>query len=521
MDPTFLRERQAREVRASRFRLGLIVVALLGLAYGMVHLSRQRDDTPVGAPDGPVVGRSVVAHKLPVAGIDPAAEGKTPDPLAVADADVAKKFAFLNDPKTFDQVEDRGTDVEPRPFFAMLYRVHQDTDDALRKEADATGTPDWKTLWDKPETLRGKAIQVAGRIVRIWTQRLGQNPMGLEQVTGYRIRRDPAAPSAGGPTIQLLDVYLIHRLPGALVHDQVVTRGRYLKPQVIPPEGQRFLDDPDLHVAVVLARRFDPLTYLDDAQPPGPIVDGNRPEARAFYWFIKHAMDATAAELQAKAALQITYVDLTTQPDRYRGTPIALRGQLARLHRIALPENPLGLADVFHGQVLGGYSNDPAKSDRQMNSFYCWQIPDGVRLKDEVVVYGYYMKNWVYTAADRRLITSPIIIGRHMQRVEIVRDYTIEIGIGIVAALTLFVLLVAYHRERTRQSAAREAQRQRQMARVPQNLNAVARRLARPSSPRPDATPPPDTQDDDRDSDDRETPDDPSSQAAGRAPEHG
>lgn len=465
MDTSFLREKQAKELRGSRVKLWLMIVLLVGVLYGMFHLSQQRTGSGPGDEREPLVGRKVVSSKLEVSGLDPAARARHPGPLAVSEAEAAKKFAFLNDPKTLDQIEDQSTDIDPNPFFYMLYRlIKEDTHEKLKAEAEETGEVDWPTLWGKSKDMRGKAIQVTGRIVGIWPQGFGQNPTNLKQVTGYRIRSDKA--KAEG-TDELFDVYVVEKLHGALRHDLVTTYGRYFKAQTIPPDSTRFIEDPDLHVAVILARRFEPLTYLDEPNPPGPITEGNRPEARAFYWFLKRAIAIPPADLKAQATDALTYVDLTTQPERYRGTPIALYGELRSLYRIRLPENPLHLADIFYGQIVD--------RDRKMNTFYCHQIPDGVRLKDVVTVYGYYMKTWDYTSRDKRIVKSPLVVGKYMAKVVFRRDFTLEIVICVVVGITVVVVLIAHRREAARTRAFAERRRQVQAERAHSALRAMQR----------------------------------------------
>ena len=487
MDPSsFVEEKRATGLRNARFRLGLAVVLLGGLLYGMFRLSQSRRRGEIDETKRPRFSQKLTAERLPIAGIDPAAGGAVPPQIGVDPAEVGEQFAFMTDPKTLDEVFDKGDEIEPGPFFYMLYRVFRDTPEQLAAEAQETGQVAWTDLWEKAKDYRGKALTVSGRVVKIWTQPLGKSPMGLEQAAAYRIRSEEA--QAQGRT-ELYDVYALKKLYGALLYDQVTVTGRFLKAQTVAPEGGR-LDDPDLHVGVVVAREFEPLTYLKDPDPPGPIVDCNRPEARPFYWYLNRAGEASVEEIRAVDPTPPTYMDLTLQADRYRGTKVALRGELASLTRRQLPENPLGLKEVFFGQILGGYAEDPDRRDRKMNSFYCHSVaPGGVRLGDPVVVYGYFFKIWSYPSKGRELVDSPVIVGQYMAKMEFEDDYTFEIMLVVLAGVTLSVLLVAFHRERARRARVAEARRRRELARLPQNLNEAARRLAHAGDPAPPSEP--------------------------------
>jgi hypothetical protein len=250
--------------------------------------------------------------------------------------------------------------------------------------------------------------------------------------------------------------------------DHVTVHGRFLKPLIVEPTQR--LEDPDLHVAVVVALRLEPLAYIDAPEPPEPIVDGNRAEARALYWFLNRLRQMPFAELREKADPDLTFLDLTVNTERYRGRPVVLRGELRRLVKMQLKENPLGLEHVYYGQIVD--------KDREMNTFYCLRVPEGIRKKAPVALYGYFMKKWTYVSEGRREIESPIFVGQRMLMITVEPDYTAEIILGVVVGVTVITLLVATSRERGRSLAAAAARREREARRAPANLNAIARKLS-------------------------------------------
>ena len=482
MDPEFLRKQQARVVRANRIKLVLMVVALVALAAGMLRLaSKPRGKAADGEEEQPVSteveDRSPPLHLI--------GEGKTPGPLAVSEEEVRKQFPFIVNDEVLEQIKDRGTTIEPGPFFRILYRVFQDKPGDLKAEA-FTDVP-WSGLWEDPEPMRGEVIVVRGEIVRIWRQPLGKNPMGLDKVWAYRIREKGAPRDRPD---HFFDVYAIEKLFGALPYDEVTAYGRLLKTLVdrgkvirrtkkdgtkevvtrVKEDGtEEPVSDPDLHVAVVLARRFEPLTYLDEPRVPKPVRPGTRPEARALYYLLRRARDTSFEQLEATASDKPTYLDFMNHADRYCGKPVVIEGELRRCVRMSLPENVLRLPDVYYGQVVD--------ADRKMNTFYALHIPDGLRLKDPVLVYGYYLKNWSYVSQGDRVISSPVIAAQRLVVLEYEKSYTLEIILGAIVTGTVGLLLVAYSRERASQLALNEARRQRQLSRLPENLNEVARQL--------------------------------------------
>jgi len=462
MDPGFLREQYARKTRASRVKLVLMVVALVALAAGMFRMASKQAGQADDVEDQKPVSTDVVDRSPPIHLIG---EGKAPGPLAVSADEVAKKFPAMANDDVLKTISDQDTSVEPGPFFRMLYRVSQDDYDKAKTQAQADVL--WQTLWDKPATVRGQVVRVRGQVVRIWPQPLGTNPMGLEKVWVYRIREDGAPLNKPD---HFYDVYAIDKLHGAMRYDHVTTFGRFLKAQIIEPESARFLDDPDLHVAVVVTRRFEPLTYLDEPTVPKPVRADSRPEARALYYLLKRARDTAFVQLEATASTKLSYLDFMNHADRLCGKPVVIKGELRRCVRMSLPENVLNLPDIYYGQVVD--------VDRKMNTFYALHVPTGLHLKDPVLVYGYYLKNWSYVSQSDQVISSPVIAAQRLVLLEYEKSYTLEIILGVVVAGTVGVLFIAYTRERSRQIARNEARRQRQLDRLPKNLNEVARNLA-------------------------------------------
>jgi len=460
-----LREKFQRDLRSSRLKLGVMVVLLVGVLTAMFQLAQRGGNEGDDGGEPALTGGSVPPGRSD--GPDATPYGKTPDTLGVSDEEVQKDFPFMTDPKTLEQIRDQDLDLEPGPFFYMLYRVFRDTDEQLASEADPE--PQWKTLWEAAPSARGKPIRVEGRILAKWRQPLGKSPMGLDCVWAYRVRPENAPIKELG---HLYDIYSIQKLKGANRHDKVATCGRFLKARIIEPEGPNALEDPDLHVAVVVARRFEPLTYLDEPEIPKPIVQGNRPEVRAFNWLLQRARDVPFAELKARAEANahLTHLDFMNRPESYVAKPVVLRGELLRLVPMRLDENPMDIPQVFYGQV--------ADTDRKLHAFYCLHVPEGIRLKDPVLLYGYYMKNWTYISRAGHELSSPVVVAQRMQVITVATDYTLELIIGCVVGVTALLLLVAHSRERAREMAIGEGRRQRQLARTPKDLNAIARRRA-------------------------------------------
>lgn len=464
----FLRERRERQLRAGRRKLIIMVFLLVGLVVVMFELGRQggtffsRKAEERSHEDEPDLSqqKAVSAPKgeLP----DFGSYGKPSQELALSQEEIEKKYPTLADPRVLELILDQDTVVEPAGFFYLLYQVFRESQDHLRSEAQTDY--DWETFWRKAPSVRTRAFLVKGRVVKIWRQPLGKNPMGLREVWAYRIRELEVPPDH--PEGHLYDVYAIKKLKGALPWDDVKVYARFLKAQTLEPKEPR---DPELHTAVFIAREFEPLTYIDEPEMPGPVVEGNRPEARAFYWLVKRAMETPLETLRAEGKRNLTYLDFLNRPERYRAGPVVIYGELRRMIRVKLPENILDLPDIFYGQI--------ADSDRKVNTFYSLEVPEGVHLKDPVRIYGYFMKNWTYLARGGHEVTSPVFVAKALRVVPypVAESHTIEGIFLAVVGVTGIVVFVIVLRERARDRALAEQRRQRRLERVRDTLSQLSR----------------------------------------------
>jgi len=466
----FLRERRERQLQAGRRKLIIMAILLVGLVIVMFELGRegssligQRSEAKFRAQE-PALGHQKPKSPPPREFPNFGSYGKPSPELALSEEEIAKEYPVLTEPRVLDLILDQDTVVEPAPFFYLLYQVFRESQDHLRSEARTDY--EWEVFWTRAPSVRAQAFLVEGRIVKIWRQPLGKNPMGLEEVWAYRLRAHKAPVHLPG---HLYDVYSMKKLKGALVWDDAKVYGRFLKAQTIEPSVR---GDPELHVAVFIAREFEPLTYLSDPQMPGPVVEGNRPEARAFFWLVKRAMDVPLERLRAEGKTGLTYLDFLNRPAEYRARPVIIYGELRRMIRVKLPENILDLPDIYYGQI--------ADTARKINTFYCLDVPEGVHLKDPVRIYGYFMKNWRYVARGGHEVTSPVFVAKALRVVPFSTEgsYTIEGIFLAVVGVTGIVIFVVVLRERARDRALAEERRQRRLARVKDTLGELSRHRA-------------------------------------------
>ena len=123
-------------------------------------------------------------------------------------------------------------------------------------------------------------------------------------------------------------------------------------------------------------------------------------------------------------------------PRRFRGRLVTVRGNLRRLERQPLGENPSGLFHVYEGQVR-----------HDALSFYTVVVTDppgsDVVAGKDVSVTGVFLKLWVYRDRAGTLRQTPLILGRRIEAIEppYPEQYRVPIMFGTVAGLIVVAVV--------------------------------------------------------------------------------
>ncbi|MEI8020794.1 MAG: hypothetical protein WCH39_21500, partial [Schlesneria sp.] len=119
-----------------------------------------------------------------------------------------------------------------------------------------------------------------------------------------------------------------------------------------------------------------------------------RDEAEVFYWLLDHARRVPAASLQRAADREVQYINLMTEPDRYRGEPVSIEGDLFRLYEFEAGRNKYGVTKVYEGWVFTG------DSSHHPYRIVCTSLPNGIEpgenLRKPVRITGYFFKREGY-----------------------------------------------------------------------------------------------------------------------------
>jgi hypothetical protein len=168
----------------------------------------------------------------------------------------------------------------------------------------------------------------------------------------------------------------------------------------------------------------DPLLQEIRDGTPLPDFSGKEPLRKdewAFYWLLNRALEqanVTPLENFKKSAEENKYVQFThlwTDPERYRGKVVLVRGQLLMLRQYPAPRpaQKQGIRFVYEGWIKG-----PTKGTNPFWAIFTeppaglepFEMTDG-KARPDVTFYGYFLKKQRYTAANSERVT-PYLVGR-------------------------------------------------------------------------------------------------------------
>ena len=136
-----------------------------------------------------------------------------------------------------------------------------------------------------------------------------------------------------------------------------------------------------------------------------------RDEAEVFYWLLDHARRVPTAILERAGEREVQYINLMTEPDRFRGEPITIEGDLWRLYEFEAGKNQYGVTRIYEGWVFtGDSSNHPYR-------VVCTSLPVGIEpgedLRKPVRITGYFFKREGYRS-NGGVHVAPTLLARRI-----------------------------------------------------------------------------------------------------------
>ncbi len=172
-------------------------------------------------------------------------------------------------------------------------------------------------------------------------------------------------------------------------------------------------------------------------------VGVRRDEAEVFYWLLDHARRVPAASLQRAADHEVQYINLMTEPDRYRGEPVTIEGDLFRLYEFEAGRNKYGVTKVYEGWVFTG------DSSHHPYRIVCTSLPNGIEpgenLRKPVRITGYFFKREGYRS-NGGVHIAPTLLARRININPMPNGIPLTSGIlpyvtGAIMAIGLAILV--------------------------------------------------------------------------------
>lgn len=131
------------------------------------------------------------------------------------------------------------------------------------------------------------------------------------------------------------------------------------------------------------------------------------------YWTVFAKLKALPqAELEQAALRDVTYTQLFSDPDFYRGRLVTLEGELLQLNKLPPHENPAKIDTVYEGWLRN------ADSGKNPYVFHCLDKPAGLvtgnKLSEKVTVTGYFFKRYQYPAQSGLTYAAPMLLAKRV-----------------------------------------------------------------------------------------------------------
>ena len=135
------------------------------------------------------------------------------------------------------------------------------------------------------------------------------------------------------------------------------------------------------------------------------VFRGAEEEAWFQIWMTLRSTDARS--LAQSAARRVSFTELFGQPRSYRGRLVRFRGTLHRLEKMVAPANEYDIKDYWQGWL------EPEGGPVSPIVVYFLRLPDGMphgmKISEQVDVFGYFFKRWAYAATDTVRI-APLVL---------------------------------------------------------------------------------------------------------------
>lgn len=193
-------------------------------------------------------------------------------------------------------------------------------------------------------------------------------------------------------------------------------------------------------------------------------------ESKTFYWLLDHARRVSSKKLERAGLKEVQYINLITEPSRFRGEPISIEGDLWKLYEFDAGPNDYGVDRMYEAWVFTG------DSGHHPYRVVCTSLGKGIEpgdnLRVPVRLTGYFFKREGYES-NGGVHIAPTLLARHItvnptpngipQMAGFV-PYTVGTLMAVGLALLVSIISFAISDERTVRSSASRWRREPQLS---------------------------------------------------------
>lgn len=165
-----------------------------------------------------------------------------------------------------------------------------------------------------------------------------------------------------------------------------------------------------------------------------------RSEAGAYFEVLSRARNVPAESLERAARTDVGYTLLMADPDRYRGLPITLDGEVRRLVQLASDSSDPGAAPLYEAWLFTRES--AANPYRIVATEISPQMPLGESLRRRAQVTGYFFKRQAYDSKGG-LHVAPLLLAKSIQSMQPAAGPVVRRDTGLTPYVAGLAVLVA------------------------------------------------------------------------------
>lgn len=264
------------------------------------------------------------------------------------------------------------------------------------------------------------------------------------QIQNQKKQKNAAAPMGPDPSVYEVDPE--KRTP--------LKDGEFLSPPALGEPAEQWQEPPPLEPADSESSPSPTRLATFDRSLLRRVKDNTigirRDESNAYFELLDFVRKAPTQALERAGATDVLYANLMDQPDRFRGEPVTIHGDLWRLYEFDAGTNPFGLSRLYEAWVI------TADSDTHPYRIVFTDLPPelepGINLRLPVRVTGYFFKREGY-ASEGGMHVAPTLLAQRVipfrppgapPRTDVLVPYMIvlvsAIGLAFLVTLVSFAI---------------------------------------------------------------------------------